>query len=166
MYETIMTGWISVLKNIFPLDYTIIRSDALVGSGAIKPNGKFITLKLIAGPNDQTNDEMYFFPDNENFMRMRTAKNFTMSFNFYREDALDSINLFRLRLFDPEIVDLLKENGKISVSSRGGVVDLSNMLETGYDRRYQIDIGFAVGMEYVTTIGWVEKVDASMGNIN
>ena len=164
MYTEIMQGWISVLKNIFPLEYTIVRSDALVGSGAIKPDGKFITLKLITGPGEQTNDEVYFFPDDENFMRMRTAKNFTMSLNFYREDSFDNINLFKIRLYDPVIVDFLKENGKISVTSRGDVVDLSDMLETGFDRRYQMDIGFAVGMEYVTTIGRIEKADVSQTN--
>lgn len=152
-----MEGWIAVLNKIFPSEYSIIRSDALVGSGAIKPDGKFITLKLITGPDDQTMDEMLFFPDAENFMKMRTAKNFTMSFNFYREGALDNINLFKLRLFDPEIVDFLKENGKISVNSRGTVVDLSDLLETGFDNRYQMDIGFAVGMEYTTEIGRIEK---------
>lgn len=149
--------WIAAFKKILGSGWRYVRADTAVNSGAVRPAGKFLSVKIISGPIDYTMDEALDFAGDKTHLEIISAKSFTLSLQAHREGALDAINRIRLGLYDPDIVDFLRNDGKISVTTRGPVTDLSEDLETGFVERWQCDISFAVGMIYKTKIGHIEK---------
>ena len=149
-----MGRWARCIKMILGDDYEVVRSEFFVG--APRPAGKFATIKLISGPSDYTIDENLVFKT-DGFC-LQSAKWFSLSLQTFREGAADAINLVRLKLYDPDIVDFLYR-GHISVTTRGGVTDLSEELEVGWIDRFQCDIDFAMGIEVKTNVGIIENAN-------
>lgn len=158
MYEQIMAAWVMAITQIIGDDWTVIRAEAMVGEGAIRPNGPFVTVKLIAGPNDYTIDEVQVFDEN-NQMELRGAKWFTVSIQAFRETAMNAVMDIKTQLKNPDIIDFLRNNAGISVTNRGGVTDLSQQFETGFEERFQVDISFAAGFTANTTVGIIESAN-------
>ena len=157
-YDWVITSWVSVIKNILGEDYTVIRAEGAVGAGAVRPDGKFVTVKLISGPNDYTIDEVSRVNVDCN-LELVSAKTFTISVQAFREGAMDAILNIKMQLENPEKIEMLE---KISVTQRGDVTDLSQQFETGFEERFSLDISFAVGFTAPTNIGIIDNV----GEIN
>lgn len=156
IYENLITAWIGVLREILGDDYKVIRAEGAVGKGAVRPAGKFVTIKIIAGPDDYTIDEVQRF-NAEDKMELVSAKMFTVSIQAFRDGALDAILRIKAQLENPDYVDYLQNAAHISVTNRGGVTDLSQQFETGFEERFQSDISFAVGFTAQTDIGIIES---------
>ena len=157
IYEDLITAWIGFLRQVLP-EHEVIRAEGAVGKGAVRPAGKFVTIKIIAGPNDYTIDETQRI-NAEDKIELVSAKMLTISIQTFRDGALDAILRIKAQLENPDYVDYLQNTAHISVTNRGGVTDLSQQFETGFDERFQSDISFAVGFTEQTEIGIIESAN-------
>ena len=82
IYENLITTWVRIIKEILP-EHKIIREEGAVGEGSVRPNEKFVTIKLISGPRDYSIREGKRF-NSEDIMELFSAKAFTLSINAYR----------------------------------------------------------------------------------
>ena len=154
--DEILNPWISLLERILP-DHIIARAEAMVGDGAVRPSGPFVTVKIISGPNDYTIDEVQTF-NSQNILEMFTIKNYILSLQVFRKGALDAITLVKTQLRNPDNVDFLHRQANVAVTNRGGVTDLSQQFATGFEERFQCDISFSKSFTAKTKVGTIERV--------
>ena len=157
MIETLIKAWVGYCRAVLGLEWTVTRAEAVVGSGAVRPPGPYVTLKIISGPNDYSIDDELIFDCNGKG-KIFSQKGFVLSVQAFREGHNDALNTIKTQISNPEYAELLKKDGKISVTTRGSVTDISRQLETGYEPRSAMDINFCVRFAFPSEIGTLERV--------
>lgn len=156
MEAEIISTWISFLRASIPENTPIVRQEALVGTGAVRPELPFISFKLINGPDDIMSKDNFIYMNNS--FQQDTVKKFTISIQGYGREAMDIINGIRFETQKSDNIDQLRDGAGVSITNRGTATDVSVERETGYDRRVSLDIDFIVGLTIPVNYETIETV--------
>ncbi len=135
---------------------SIIRSEHLPGAASPRPIPPYMTVKVISGPVAVGFDYEQFPKDSDD-QNVEGQREYTLSiqtFGLGGQDAIDRI----LGLIDTQLVKDAMRLKKLSISSRGSPVDVSALLQTGFENRMNMDLGFYSVSQFPTGIEPVEKV--------
>lgn len=165
LQDVIIRAWIGFFRRVLPGDYDFVRAETAVGVGAVRPKGKFVTVKLISGPDGYSIDQVRQMNEREK-LELVSADSYAISVQAYRENALDAMMAIKMQLENPDHIDFLRDQAGISVTVRGAVNDLSQQFDTGFEERFQMDISFAVGWTAQTDIGIIESASIKQEQID
>lgn len=154
--EAIIQAWIDYCKLVLP-EYTVTRAEELTGSDAPRPQGPYLTLKIISGPRYVQEDDWKTI-ENDETVTISGQREYTVSIKAFRSGHNDALSLVQARLQDPDFYDQLKASANISVSNKGDVIDISGKLETGYEGRSSLDINFYSSNNISTGIEVFDRV--------
>jgi hypothetical protein len=144
--------WLEARKHE---DFNIVFSEELSRTDAPRPRPPFITLKLISGPRTKGSDDLRRVG---NGFKITGLRQYTLSIQAFGEGGYDALEDYVTRLDDQlEAADLRRDVG-IGIVSRGDVVDISALLETGYERRAQLDVIFSCSTEVDAVAAPIERV--------
>lgn len=165
MEDEIVRGWIGFLRRVLSRNVKIIRLEALVGDGAVRPDLPFVGLKIISGPDDIMAKDKFGF-DERGVYNQYTAKKFSVIIISYGEDAMSTISTIKSESQLSDHIDFLRSAAGISITSRGPTTDASVQRETGFDRRYSMSFDFIVGLTIPVTAEVIETANVEQVNGN
>lgn len=160
--DTIIQAWIDFCRNALPAEWTVTRAEEVTGKDAPRPQGPYITLKIISGPRPITLDDYKVFngqeEGNDNF-DICGQRAYTLSINAFRSGNNDALSRILALLDVPQYYEQLKEDADIAVTNRGSVVDISSLLDTGFEGRSALDIEFNSSIKVSNIgVGLIESV--------
>ena len=159
--ETIIQAWVDYCKTVLSEEWTVTREEQDTGLDAPRPNGPYITLKIISGPMNKSIGRLTQFNGNceghKNF-NICDQVQYVMSVKSFRSGHAEALDDIKSGFLDPDIAEILKDKAKISVQNNPNILDISARLETGYEQRSQMDIVFNSVQNRETNIGLIETV--------
>ena len=162
METEIISTWVSFLRSSIPQDTPIVRQEALVGTGAVRPVLPFISFKIITGPDDIMSRDNFIWANGS--FQQDTVKKFTISIQAYGSTAMELINEIRFNTQMSDKINSLRQGAGISISIRGTATDISVERETGFDRRVSLDLDFIVGLTIPTNYETIELVNVEQAD--
>ena len=182
-HETIIQAWIDYSKKVLSSDWTITRAEEVTGKDAPRPSGSYITIKTISGPRKLTLDDELRFngkSEGESNYNLVGQRAYTLSIKAFRAGHNDALQDLSTCLDDPDLCAFLKEKADIAITNKGDVIDISGVLETGFEGRSSLDIIFNSSNNKETNVGLIErivvtgeittesgkKINTNSGNIN
>lgn len=160
--EKIIQAWLDFCNQVVPDEWTVTRAEEVTGRDAPRPQGPYLTLKIISGPRKLTlDDEMRFNGKEEGSCNFNLVgqRAYTISVKAFRAGHADVLEEISACLEDPDFADLLRKKACIAITNRGDVIDISAQLETGYEGRSSIDIFFNSVNNKETKVGLIEGVE-------
>lgn len=160
--EKIIQAWIDFCNQVLPDEWTVTRAEEVTGKDAPRPQGPYLTLKIISGPRRLTLvDEMRFNGKTEgnNNFDLVGQRAYTISIKAFRAGHGDALEEIATSLDDPDFCEILREKACIAVTNIGDVLDISAKLETGFEGRSSLDIFFNSVNNKETSIGLIEGVE-------
>lgn len=162
--NTITQAWLDYCNNVLGDEWTVTLAESLVGQDAPRPNGPYITLKIISGPRKLTLDDEVRFngqTEGDSSFSLVGQRAYTLSIQAFRSGHSDALELLSTCLDDPDHYEELKARADIAITNRGDVIDISGKLETGWESRSSIDIIFNSSNNKPIGIGILEGVKIS-----
>jgi hypothetical protein len=127
---------------------------------APRPQGEFVTLKIISGPIKIGRDESRISETIPGQLDIIGHRSFIVSINSYGGDALvlllklqDSLSLLSVR-------DPLSTAG-LTVNDVGNVRDVTAVVDTRFERRANLEVTFSYVTTYDENPGYIEKVSVA-----
>ena len=161
-HETIIQTWIDTIREIVRDRYLITREEAMFNGDGPRPDCPYITVKIISGPEKITSFDPLVFNGksgggrNFNLVGQRT---YTISIKAIDGCPTDILNEIATRMDDPDIYGKLKCDADISVYQISRVIDITALINTGYERRSSIDFLFYSSNNIETGVGLIEKAN-------
>ena len=160
-HNTIIQAWLDYCNQVLPDEWTVTRAEEVTGKDAPRPVGPYITLKIISGPRKLTLDDETRFNGKDSGSRnfnLVGQRAYTLSIKSFRAGHNDALSDISTCLDDPDFYELLKEKACIAITNKGDVLDISGMLDTGFEGRSSLDIFFNSSNNKETGIGLIEGV--------
>jgi hypothetical protein len=153
-------AWFAWIKAQLPPEFKVVFAEELAGKDGPRPQKPFVTLKLISGPRPYGHDDLRASP--AGFKKVG-HRGYTLSVIGYGMEAHAALSELQTRLGDSCALRSLgrAEEVGIGVAARGDVLDVSGQLETGYERRHQIDVMFNSATELATADAAIESARVS-----
>ncbi len=126
-----------------------------------RPSTPYVSLNIVGGPVKQGGQQEVRFDDPTFSVNALLA--LTVSVKAYGNQTNDPISILtnlQLSLGKLEVLESLRSGG-IAVWNEGPISDISEVLETGFEERANMDVLFAASHSTVTDGGLIEKVDLS-----
>ena len=164
--EKLIQAWIDYCNKIVTEEWTVTRAEAAPGRNAPRPEGPYLTLKIISGPGHLTLDDELRSngkDEGERNFDLVGQRSYTISIKAYRSGHNDILNDISTCLDEPDLYEFLKETANIAVTNRGAVIDISGLIETGYEGRSSLDIFFNSTNIKEVGVGLIEGVQVSGG---
>lgn len=164
--ETILQSWFSYCDSNTPANVTVVFAEEVSGSQGPRPQKPFITLKLVSGPTPKGSTDNLRFkndpgPPEENNVTYELSglRQHSISIQSFGEGSQD--NLAKLQtLFDsPIVVQFFKDNGDIAIVNKGTVIDISALIDVGFERRHSLDVIFNTSSNVDVIVGSIEKAE-------
>ncbi len=167
--ETVLQAWRKYCVQFTSAaidDKKVIFSEEVTGSSGPRPGKPFITLKLLSGPSPKPSfDNLRFEGDKPapaldlwSSGGQRQGVVSIQAFGLGSEDELASIQNF-LDTFDG--IQFFKNDGDIAIVSKGTILDISALVEVGFERRHVLDITFNHSSNVTSEAGAIEKTSIS-----
>lgn len=136
------------------LGITVIYAD----QNAPRPDKPYATIRIISENKLGGNDEGATVDDDgiQSFCGQREA---AVSLNIYGEDAFDSMKLALNSLSKPSILEDFFYNDDIAILNKGDILNLTDVLETEFEERAQMDLLVGYAEEYTDDVGYIETVE-------
>lgn len=144
--------WFDFVEANVPEEFTVTYAEVITGKDAPRPKPPYITLK-ITGPRPRGFDELRKEGDGFKVSGMRQ---YTMSIMAMGEGAHDALSDLVTKMDDPYASVEIKR--MVGIVDRGDVLDVSALLEAGYERRASLDIIFNSAKNVGTEIKPIEHV--------
>jgi hypothetical protein len=161
-FNQIIQAWIDYCNQVLPDEWTVTRAEEVTGKDAPRPQGPYITLKIISGPRKITMDDELRFngkSEGKNNFNLVGQRAYTLSVKSFRAGHNDALSDISTYLDDPDFCEILKEKACISVTNKGDVLDISGLIDTGFEGRSQLDIFFNSSNNRETRVGLIENVE-------
>lgn len=132
-------AWLDWLSANLPEEFTIVFAEAISGKDGPRPRTPYLTIKIISGPRPRGFDELRrknSFGDFE----VGGMRQYTVSLQAFGMGGYDALADLLNKMDDPYASIELKRI--IGIVDRGDVLDISALLETGYERRAALDVIF------------------------
>lgn len=145
-------------------DYALNYSEEDLGEGQVifedqseqRPNGEYASLKVIAGPQRIGHDVLLnATPD----FSISGLREFTLSINLYRTDALERAASLHSRIQDPLVLEMFQAIG-LAYISETPIRDLTRPVGPRFEKRFQFDVRFRLADNIATNPGVIEEVNA------
>ena len=154
------------------IDFNIVKNSlytwaiAVVPSGmpviyyqpnAPRPNEPYVSLYLnsitavnqdYSAPNSDVNGNIYMHGD----------RNFTLQVQAYGNDPLTVLENMRISLQKQTVLDTLRANG-IAFYQSLTITDITDLVDSKYERRAQLDILFGIGQVYQDAPGYFDIIE-------
>jgi len=159
--DKIISAWIEYCRSVLPDEWTITRAEEVTGKDAPRPVGPYLTLKIISGPGKLSIDDELRFNGKESGERnfnLVGQRAYTLSIKAFRSGHGDALEELSACIEEPDLYSMLRERADISVTRRGPVIDISGMLDTGFEGRSSLDIFFNSSNNKETSVGIIESV--------
>jgi hypothetical protein len=162
--ETIENVWFDVVKSVVSRDFKVVFSEKLFARDSLNVNGPrppkpYITLKLITGPLVKGSfDEIRPVPGKPTRSTLSGERQYTMNLISYGEGGVDALDLIQTLMDSPSIRTKFKSDADISIVNRGGITDISALLETGFEVRATLDVVFNKSVNVEIETGAIEGI--------
>lgn len=145
-------------------DNALNASDEDLGAGQVifedqseqRPSGEYASLKVIAGPQRIGHDVLLNSTPEFSISGLRE---FTLSVNLYRTDALERVTRLHSKIQDPLILEMFQAIG-LAYISETTIRDLTRPVGPRFEKRFQFDVRFRLADNIATDPGWIEVVHA------
>jgi hypothetical protein len=125
---------------------------------APRPDNPSVRLKFIAGPNMVGLDEIRDVEGDPDLFAIVGPRTFLLSVTGQGDTAINLVSQLQTSVSDPSKVAKLGEDG-VSILSIGTSRDVTQLMETKYETRHQVDVNLLV-TEYVETeLGVIEDLE-------
>ena len=159
-------AWYDFVNDNTPKNVTVIFAEQVSGEMSPRPRKPFITLKFLNGPQPKNFDDLRYKGDQglptENKVAYTLAglRQNTISIQAFGEGSEDSLALVQTLLDSPVHKDKLKAVG-IAIVSRGQILDVSELIDVGFERRHVLDVVFNTSSNVDVVPGSIEKASIS-----
>lgn len=163
-HDKIIQTWLDYCRKVLPEEWTVTRAESVSGKDGPRPPKPYLTLKIISGPRKLTLDDNVCFNGKSEGSRnfnLVGIRGYTLSIKSFGIDYIDALEDVSTCLDDPDLNTFLKQEADIAITNKGDVIDVSALLETGYERRGSLDIIFNSSKNKETSIGLIENVEVS-----
>lgn len=151
--------WREFCENNVPQGTIVTYAEELANKGALRPDGTYLTLKITSGP--VSNGKAELRPEGDQFYICEQER-WTISIQAFRADADQILNTLKTRLQDPVELETLKESSAdIAIVERGSVNNITALLDTGFERRFGMDVIFLSATKLATDLDSIEDVGLS-----
>ncbi len=156
--DPIRTEWFNWIKSVVGTGWTLVWADSLSDSDGPRPTGPYITLKIIAGPQPTGQSELRKNATTGRFDLCNIGV-YTLSIQSFRAGAWAVLRDLQNKMHSPLTTETFRTGvANIAIEERGGITDVSALLEAGYERRYAMDVIFTAPENVDSGIGPIEKV--------
>lgn len=149
--------WFEFIKKHVPEHVTVTFAEALSGKDGPRPNPPYVTIKVISGPRPRGFDELRREAGTSNFT-VSGMRQYTLSIQGFGMGIRDELSDLVSKMDDPYAS--IERKG-IGIVDRGDVVDISDLMETGYERRAQLDVIFNAAKNLPSSIKPIERASIS-----
>lgn len=151
--QEIRKAWLDFVKSVVADEAEVVFSEAISGKGLPRPKPPYITLKIISGPRPKGFDELRRKPGTDDFT-LGGIRQYTLSMQGFGAGTSDMLSEVLTRMDDPsKTVGLVPFVG---IVDRGDVLDISALLENGYESRASLDVIFNAAKNLPTAIKPIE----------
>ena len=152
------SAWFKYLNNNTEQEITVIELDA---SGT-RPPKPYLGFKFIAGPTPKGSFDNLLLKDRDNNVyELSGLRQYTCNVQGFGVDTQDILQRLHTIIDSPTIVREFKSDGDIAIVNRGSVSDISIKLETGFERRYSLDIIFNTSHSEDIELTTIESIEIS-----
>lgn len=155
-------AWIDFL-NIRATGFTVTKAEFKSGNPSPRPSTKYLTLKITAGPIKVGLEDDRRFNSTSGKFDLVGERRYTASIQAFKADVIDILETISSGLDDINAKLYFDEKG-IVIENRGSVLDISSLIEAGFEDRASLDVIFRAVNAQSSEITPLEKVDIS-GNI-
>ena len=130
------------------------------------PSGDYITLNIITAGNVEVATPLPKNPVNTGKIQYKTFEKMTLSINvFSQTDYLGKMAVIQRACQFSSTREMLKASG-LYIRSCSNIVDLSSMVDTGWEFRCQMDIFLAYSALTDMTVYPITKIAGTINDIN
>lgn len=157
LIQEVLVGWVN--------DNALDAEGKDLGPGQVifedqsenRPNGEYASLKIIAGPQRIGHDVLLnSAPD----FSISGLREFTLSVNLYRTNALERVSSLHSRIQDPLVLEVFQAIG-LNYISETPIRDLTRPVGPRFEKRFQFDVRFRLADNIATNPGVIEEVNAT-----
>lgn len=150
LLKTYLYDW---AVSVVPLNMPVIYWQP----NAPRPEVPYVTLflnNILAVNQDWASGES----DANGVIEMKGDRTFTLSIQAYGGEPLTVLENIRSSLQKQTVLDTLRVNG-IAFFSSPAINDLSDLVDTQWERRGQMDVIFGVGQDYTDDPGYFDEIE-------
>lgn len=125
-----------------------------------RPPNPSVRFKLIMGPSTIGMDELRDVDGNPNDFTIVGSRSMMLSINAYGDQSQQIISDLQTSIYDQNKIQSLDVAG-VGILSFSSVRDLSQLLETKIEQRYQVDANLLVTEAVTTQPGVIEHVEVN-----
>lgn len=152
-FETVKLNLYQWASSVVPMGMPVIFYEP----NAPRPTVPYVTLYLnsiIAVNQDWTSNEA----DDTGTVNMHGDRQFTLQVQAYGGDPLTLMENLRTSLQKQSVLDTLRANG-ISFFASINIGDITELVDSKFERRATLDILFGIGQIYTDTVGYFDEVE-------
>ena len=160
LQQKILTTWLRAIRQLLSDNSVTIIFAEQPGPRPEKP---YISLKLLAGPSPLGSfDDFRRDETTQNRFVISGMRQYTLNIQVFGPDSLAIVDQVQTLMDSPNIFPLLRNDDvDLAVVERGGVDDISELLDTGYEARVSMDVVFNAAVNVVVDPGTIESVEWS-----
>ena len=149
-------AWYKYIRNATGLDQDkVIFSQELTGKDGPRPKPPFIAFTVSGGPRIKGFDDLRRIGDK---FELQGLRQYTLSIQSYGEGCYDLLDDLATSLDDTVRTHQLYADAEVAITSRGNVVDITGLMDAGYESRASLDIIFMSNKKFSTSIVPIERV--------
>lgn len=152
-FDTVKLNLYQWAVSVAPINMPVIFYEP----NAPRPTVAYITLYLnsIIAVNQDWQSEM---ADINGTVNMKGDRQFTLQIQAYGGDPLTVLENIRTSLQKQTVLDTLRENG-ISFYQSLNIADITQLVDSQYEKRAQLDVLFGIGQVYTDTPGYFDEIE-------
>lgn len=162
----VRNAWYQFVRTNTDVSFTVVWAEQLTGVGAPRPPVPFLTLKLIAGPTAVGQDELRYRPESapaagDDGYNLDGIDRGTISIQSFGSGGSDALQKLMRVLDNPILAGQLKQLADIAITDRGGVQNITALMDTGYESRHALDVQFTSSSSIDSGIEPIESAEVS-----
>lgn len=144
----------------------VIFAEEVTGSQGPRPKKPFITIKLISGPTSKPSFDNLRFKEEKvapesPIWEIGGQRQRVVSLQAFGVDSEDELASIQNHLDAPEAVEFFKTEVDVAIVNKGTILDISEIIEAGFERRHSLDITFNHASNVESKAGAIEKTSIS-----
>ena len=152
-FEDVKTSLFDWASSQVPLGYEVI----FYYPNAPRPKSPYVSLYVM---NIITVNQDYTYPNTSitGEIQMKGDRQFTLQIQAYGNDPLTVVENLRTSLQKQSVLDTLRSNGIVFYQALS-VNDITNLIDSQYEKRAQLDVLMGIGQTYSDNLGFFDEVE-------
>lgn len=142
----------SVLQSLLPTTVLAIFAD----ENGPRPSAPYLTIKIME--KHPVGSPHYTNTDTQGVQQVRWDEDVAVSIQSFGANAYD-ILATAVACFNKETVLTVLQAAEIAIRSAGAVRDLTELLDSVFEKRASVDMVFGIAQSISDTVGWIERAD-------